>query len=259
MTQRFDGRFDGKVGVVTGAAGGIGGATAERLAAEGARVVVVDVDERGARARVDAITGAGGTALPVGADLRDEESLRAMVAGAVEAFGRIDLLVNNAARGAPDDTDVINTPQETWDMTYDVNLMGFVRTCRHAIPVMLEGGGGAIVNLSSGAALNAERYRIAYGTSKAAIAALTRNLAVAYARRGIRCNAVAPGLIGSDNVLAVLDDSFVEAISKRTPIGRIGRPDEMAALITYLLSDDASFITGQTIVADGGLLIAAAS
>lgn len=251
-------RFDGSVAVVTGAAGGIGGATAERLAAEGAHVVVVDVNEPGAQSRADAINGSGASAMAVGADLRDEESLRAMVQTTVDRFGRIDLLVNNAARGAPDDSDVVNTPQETWDLTYDVNLMGFVRTCRHVIPVMLDGGGGAIVNLSSGAAISAERYRIAYGTSKAAIAALTRNLAVAYARRGIRCNAVAPGLIGSENVMAVLDDTFVSAISKRTPMGRIGRPEEMAALITFLLSEDASYITGQTIVADGGLLIAAA-
>jgi NAD(P)-dependent dehydrogenase (short-subunit alcohol dehydrogenase family) len=251
------GRFENKVAIVTGGAAGIGAATAQRLASEGAAVVVADLNLERAKSQVAAIADAGGAALAVGADLRDEDSLRAMAASAVESYGGIDLLVNNAALGLPDDLDVVSTPQEVWDGTYDVNLMGFVRTCRQVIPAMLERGGGAIVNMSSTAGLIAERHRTAYGTSKAAIAALTRNVAVTYARRGIRCNAVAPGMIGSETVLSYLTDEFKASVAKRTPLGRIGRPEEMAALITFLLSDDASYVTGQTIMADGGLLISA--
>jgi NAD(P)-dependent dehydrogenase (short-subunit alcohol dehydrogenase family) len=252
------GRFDGRVALVTGAGGGIGGATAERLAADGAAVVLLDINLPAAEHRSSVITEAGGTATAVLADVTDEASLRHAVNRTISEFGGIDFLVNDAYYGSPDDTDVVATPQESWDRVYDVNIMGYVRCCRVVVPHLIERGGGAIVNLSSGAALWAERTRIAYGTSKAAIAALTRNLAVQHGQDGIRANAVAPGFIATETVLKNLnhDEAWLERIGRRAPLGRVGRPAEMAAVICFLLSDDASFITGQTISADGGRIIA---
>jgi len=247
-------RFDGKVALVSGSAGGIGGATADRLADDGAAVMLLDINRDGVQRRSEAIVARGGIARAVGADLSDEDSLRLAVAKTVSEFGRIDLLVNDAYFGSPDDTDIVTTPQATWDRVYDVNVMGFVRTCRWVVPHMIDQGSGAIVNLSSGAALWAEKTRIAYGTSKAAIAALTRNLAVQLGESGIRVNAVAPGFIGTETVRRNMgfNEEWIASVGATCPLGRVGEPEELASVICFLLSDDASFVTGQTISADGG-------
>ncbi len=250
-------RFSGKVAIVTGGAAGIGAATAKRLASEGAQVVIGDLDAGGAGQVAADIDAAGGAARVAVADLRDEDSLRAMVELACRDFGGLDLLVNDAALGLPDDGTVVDTPQETWDRIYDVNLMGFVRTCRVAVPRIAERGGGAIVNLSSGAAINGEPVRIAYGSSKAAIAGLTRNLAAGHAGQGIRVNAIAPGLIATQTAIGALSDEFVTRIERRIPLGRLGRPEDIAGVIAFLLSDDGSYVTGQLVSVDGGMLAVA--
>jgi len=251
-------RFEGKVAVVCGAAQGIGAATARRLAADGARTIVMDINGDGARSVAQGIVEAGGAAWAVQADLRDEASLKAMFDDAAAAHGGVDLLVNNAFLGSPEDLDVVSTPMEVWARIYDVNIMGYVRSCRHAIPLMIARGGGAIVNVSSGAALYAERRRSAYGTSKAAVAALVRNIAVQFGPQNIRANAVAPGTVASETVMRNIggDPALINALTSRTPLGRLGRPEELAAVICFLLSDDASFLTGQILSVDGGRLAA---
>jgi NAD(P)-dependent dehydrogenase (short-subunit alcohol dehydrogenase family) len=244
-------RFEGKVALINGA-GGIGGATAQRLASEGAAVVVLDIDLAAAEAPVADIAASGGTAVAVRGDLSDEASLRAAVDLAVSEFGGLDFLVNIGFVGSDRDLDVVETPQEVWDRIFDVNLMGFVRACRLAIPQMIERGGGSIVNISSGTAIVAEKVRIAYATSKVAIAGMTRNIAIEFASQGIRANAIAPGLIGTPNAIGHLDPEYVESIAASAPLGRIGRPEDMAAVICFFLSEDSSYVTGQLLVADGG-------
>ncbi len=248
------GRFDGRVALVSGAARGIGAATAQRLATDGAAVMLMDIDLAAAKTTATAITRAGGTARAVGADLSDETGMDTAVGETVSHFGGIDLLVNNAYRGSSADTDVVSTPQEVWDAIYGVNLMGYVRTCRLVIPRMIERGGGAIVNVSSGAAFVGGKSRIVYASSKAAIISITRSMAVAYASDGIRSNCVAPGTTGSENILRSLDANpeALDVISSWTPLGRVARTEEMAGVICFLLSDDASFVTGQTVSVDGG-------
>ena len=254
----MSGRFDGKIAVVCGGGRGIGAATARRLAADGARTVVMDIDEAGARRIAGEIDGAGGEALAVTADLTDEASLEALFHATAKAFGGLDLLVNNAYRGSPEDLDAVSTSLETWAQIFDVNIMGYVRTCRLAIPMMAARGGGAIVNISSGAALYAERRRTAYAASKAAVAQLTRNIAVQFGGQNIRANAVAPGTVATETVLANLkgDTRMLDAVAARVPLGRVGQPEDLAGVIAFLLSDDAAYVTGQVITADGGKMIA---
>jgi NAD(P)-dependent dehydrogenase (short-subunit alcohol dehydrogenase family) len=248
-------RFQQKVAIVTGAASGIGAATARRLAHDGARVVIADINLEGGRAVAQEISARGGTVLAVRADITDEGSVRELVDATVTAFGGIDLLVNNAYFGSTGDGSVVSTPPQEWERVYGVNVMGCARCCRLVIPRLIERGGGAIVNLASLAALTAEKQRSAYGSSKAAVIAMTRSLAVQFGRQGIRANAIAPGLIGTENVLKNLAgiEQFVKDVSSRTPLGRIGRPEEIAAAICFLLSDDASYVTGQTLFVEGGL------
>jgi NAD(P)-dependent dehydrogenase (short-subunit alcohol dehydrogenase family) len=254
-------RFDGKVSIVTGGAGNIGAATARLLAAEGAAVTVADVSLDRAAALVTEITDAGGLARAQDVDVADPEQVEAMVTETIAVFGGLDILHNNAA--AIDlnaqDQDLVTMDLETWDRVLAVNLTGPMLGCRFAIPRMIERGGGVIVNTASAAAFYGSTSLAAYGTTKAGIVALTRYVATAYAPQGIRCNAVAPGVVVSrerqDAAAAANGESPLARYVAGHLTDRLGYPEEIAAAVAYLASDDAAFVTGETLRVDGGLTV----
>ena len=247
-----------KVAVIAGGATGIGAATATRLAAEGALVVVGDVSADGATATAESIRGSGGTAAAVTFDLADPDSVRALIDSAVAEFGGVDLLFNvgsdmNMLGG---DTDVVDMDFAVWDRTMTVTLRGYVASMKYAIPVMLSRGGGAIVNMSSAAAFIVEPQRPAYATAKAGIGALTRHVASRWGRDGIRCNAVAPGFTGTDVMRSIPQWPELEAAAlRKTPSTRVGYPSDIAAMVAFLMSDEGAWVNGQVINIDGGAVL----
>jgi NAD(P)-dependent dehydrogenase (short-subunit alcohol dehydrogenase family) len=247
----------GKRFVVAGGGSGIGAATAERLAAEGARVIVGDINETGAKATVGRITGAGGEGKAFRFDMADEKSTNALIQACVEAYGGIDGLANVAADLSPatisGDHDVLEMSLPIWERTLRVNLIGHAFTCREAIRNFVkQGTGGAIVNVSSEAANCGENTRPAYAASKAGTNALMREIALRWGKSGIRCNCVAPGIILSETHRAQASEEHVQLWTGRTVLGRAGAPSELAAAIVFLLSDDASYISGQVHHVNGG-------
>jgi NAD(P)-dependent dehydrogenase (short-subunit alcohol dehydrogenase family) len=253
-----EGRFTGKVAIVTGAGGNIGRATARLLASEGASVTVADLDADAADAVVAEIVAAGGVARTQTTDVTDPDAVGAMVHDTVATFGGLDVLHNNAAAIALNgrDQDVVTMDLDTWRRVLDVNLTGPMLGCRAAIPAMLERGGGAIVNTASAAAFYGSRSLAAYGTSKAGLVALTRSVATAYGDRGIRCNAVAPGVVVDRAAQEALGGPMGDRLRRYTAshlVGRLGYPEEIASAVAYLASDDAAFVTGETLRIDGGM------
>jgi NAD(P)-dependent dehydrogenase (short-subunit alcohol dehydrogenase family) len=250
-------RFAGQIAIVTGGAGGIGRAVALALAGAGARVVVADLDDDGAAQVVDEIAAGGGEGVAIHVDLGDEGEVRAMVTATVDRFGGIDILDNNAALTAADvlarDTNVTDMSVEVWDQMMAVNLRSQMLTCKHAIPHMIERGGGAVVNMSSGAALGADLTRTAYSVSKAGITALTKHVATQYGRQGVRANAIVPGLILTDPVRAQIPTAMLEGYTRNLLTTFVGEPQDIADLVLFLVSSDSRYITGQSIVIDGGM------
>jgi NAD(P)-dependent dehydrogenase (short-subunit alcohol dehydrogenase family) len=250
------GRLDGKVTLITGAATGLGRVAAELFAREGSAVVIADVTD-GADA-VAAITDAGGEAAFVATDVTDDDSAAAAVEFAVESFGGVHVLYNNAGISPGDDDGPTNTSDETWQRTLDVNVVGIARCCRHGIPAMLDSGGGSIVNVASFVAhMGAATPQIAYTASKGAVVSMTREIAVIYARQGIRVNALCPGPVLTPLLAKFLSD---EAKRQRRlvhiPMGRFGEPHEIAEAGLFLASDASSFMTGQSLIVDGGITAA---
>jgi NAD(P)-dependent dehydrogenase (short-subunit alcohol dehydrogenase family) len=244
------GALDGKVAIVTGAAGAIGSATVAAMVAAGARVVAADRNTE----RLAALAAAHDAASVVTTvvDVRDEDAVRAMVGLAVDRFGRLDVLHDNAANASAGDTDVVGTPDEVWLDTYQLIVMGAVYACRHAIPVMAANGGGAIVHTSSGAARNATGSRIAYGTSKAALESLSMYLATIHGPQGIRSNIVAPGFVLTDGTRALFDDAALDGFAARATAGRVCRPEDVADVVVFLASDAARYVSGQVVPVNGG-------
>jgi NAD(P)-dependent dehydrogenase (short-subunit alcohol dehydrogenase family) len=243
----------GKVAIVTGASAGIGRATAVSLAAEGARVVVADVDVARGEQVVADINDKGGTALFIRCDVTDDESVGALVTKTVERFGGLDVAFNNAGiEGAPAPT--AECTPENWHRTLAVNLTGIWSCMRHEIPVMLARGGGSIVNMSSVAGLVGFATIPAYTASKHGVVGLTKTAALEYAEHGIRVNAVCPGVIDTEMVERFTGgQSEAEAAMIATePVGRMGHPEEIADAVVWLCSDHSSFVTGQAIAVDGG-------
>ena len=254
------GRLDGKVAVVTGGAHGIGRASAKALAAEGARVAIGDVDEPDGRACAEEIVDAGGGALFVRTDVTSMDDVRALVGAAVDRWGRLDVMFNNVGVAIAGSAAEIS--EDEWSRVIDVNLTGVWRGMRVAIPIMLETGGGSIVNSSSVQGHVGFIGWSAYAASKGGIDALTRQAAVEYASRGIRVNSIVPGTIlteMNERILREVDDPDALQAEWRTmhPVGRVGTPEEVAAVVVFLASDESSFVTGESLRVDGGMVVRA--
>ena len=250
-----------KVALVTGAASGIGKATAINFAREGAAVLCADVNAPGAEAVARQIADTGGQAASVKADVAVEADVQEMVAQTVARWGRLDVLYNNAGIGFG--MPVTQLPVEEWDRLMGINLRGVYLGCKHAIPEMLKNGGGAIVSTASDAGLRGSAYLSAYCASKGGVVLLTKSLAVEWAGQGIRINCVCPGVIQTpilDPFIAQMQQltgTSVEDQWRRMgsmhPLGRVGQPEEVAKAVTFLASDEASFITGVALPVDGGI------
>ncbi|MGH6948922.1 MAG: SDR family NAD(P)-dependent oxidoreductase [Kiloniellales bacterium] len=247
-------RLQGKVAIVTGAARGIGLAVAKRFASEGARVVLSDIERTSGEEAAEAIQGAGGDALFLACDVGAKAEVDALIAGAVAAYGRLDILVANA--GIVHAADFLELAEEDFDRVLRVNLKGVFLCGQAAARQMVEqDGGGAIVNMSSVNAVMAIPSIAPYVVSKGGINQLTRVMALALAEKGIRVNAIGPGSIATEMAQAVLSDpEKAKGALSRTPLGRFGEPDEVAKVALFLASDDSSYITGQVIYPDGGRL-----
>lgn len=249
-------RLTGKVTLITGAASGLGLVAAELFAAEGACVVVADVID--GSSAVEAIQAAGGSASYVHCDVTDESSVTAAVRHAVDAHGSLDVMYNNAGVMLSDDDDPVATPLATYERTMDINVKGVLLGCRAAIPVMQAQGRGSIINVASFVAhMGAATPQVAYTASKGAVLAMTREIAVIYARQGIRANALCPGPVMTPLLAKFLsDDAKRERRRVHIPMGRFGAPEEIAKGALFLASDDSSWMTGQSLIIDGGITAA---
>lgn len=247
-------RFEGKVAIVTGGARGIGRAIALRLAREGASVVVNYLSNQAAADEtVSQIQSAGGQAIAAQCDVSNVVQAQALVDRAREAFGRVDVLVNNA--GTTRDTLIMRMTEEDWDLVIDTNLKGAFNCIKAASRPMVKQRYGRIVNVTSVSGLDGNAGQANYASAKAGLVGLTKTVAKELGSRGITCNAVAPGYVATD-LTASLPDDLVQLAIERAPLGRAGTGEDIAAAVAFLASDEASFVTGQILAVDGGLLIA---
>jgi NAD(P)-dependent dehydrogenase (short-subunit alcohol dehydrogenase family) len=251
-------RLQGKVALITGAGSGIGRESSRLWAMEGASIVAVDIDQASARHTADAVRAAGGRAIAVQADVARAQDCERMVAAAEGEFGALNILFNNAGIMHSQDEDAVSTDEAVWDVTMNVNAKGVFFGCKYGIPALRRAGGGAIVNTASFVAvLGAATPQVAYTASKGAVLALTRELAVVHARENIRVNALCPGPLKTDLLMKFLDtDEKKQRRLVHIPIGRFGEAPEIARAALFLVSDDASYVTGTEFLVDGGITAA---
>jgi NAD(P)-dependent dehydrogenase (short-subunit alcohol dehydrogenase family) len=253
------GRVAGKVCVVTGAASGIGLATARRLAEEGGRVALADIDAEGAERAAGALRDDGLETAAFPVDVTDGASVEALYAAVAERFGRVDVCHNNAGILLADDADPVDTALATWERIIAVDLTGVFLCLKHQIPHLLAAGGGSIVNTASMVSLiGSATPQVAYAAAKGGVLSMTREVAITYAKRGIRCNALCPGPVQTPlfgNVFGG-DEAARERRMVHVPTGRFGTPEEIAAAVLHLASDESSWTTGAALVVDGGITVA---
>ena len=248
------GRLEDKVALITGAGSGIGRASARAFAREGARVVVVDVDEAAGRATVEGLSAAGGSAAFVHADVSRSSDVQAMIAFAERQYGALHVLFNNAGIFPDEDGSVVDTDEAVFDRVVNVNLKSVFLGCKHGIPALLRAGGGSVINTASFVAvMGAATSQSAYTASKGGVLALTREIAVEFARRGIRANALCPGPVNTPLLQALLADPARRARRMvHLPMGRLAEAGEIANAALFLASDESSYINGATFLVDGG-------
>ena len=250
------GRLDGKVCVITGAGGGMGREAAIVFTAEGAKVCVADLDEELAE---ETVSECPGDAFALRVNVANEEDVKHLYASTAERYGGVDVLYNNAGISPPDDASVLDTSVEAWQRVQDVNAKGVFLCCKHGIPHLLERGGGSVINVASFVAiLGAATSQISYTASKGAVLSMSRELAVQFARHGIRVNALCPGPVETPLLLAIFGDD-PSAFKRRQlhwPTGRLGKPREIVNAALFLASDESSFVNGAAFVVDGGLTAA---
>jgi NAD(P)-dependent dehydrogenase (short-subunit alcohol dehydrogenase family) len=247
-----------KVTLITGAGGGIGREAALLFAAEGAKVVVAEREAKAGRRVVQEIKAAGGKALFVWTDVAKERECAAMVAAAENTFGRLDVIFNNAGIFPDTDNSITDTDEETWDLVLRVNVKGVAFGCKHAIPAMLRAGGGSIINTASFVALvGAATPQIAYTASKGAVLSMTREIAVEFARKGIRANALCPGPVDTPLLAQLMSDPVrKQRRLVHIPPGRLAQAREIAQAALFLASDESSYVNGATFTVDGGITAA---
>ena len=251
-------RLEGKVALITGAGSGIGKLTAKLFASEGAKVVISDVVDDAGRATVEEIRADGGEAAFVHADVSKASDAEAMVRFAVDTFGGLHVMMNNAGIFHPQDDSVTNTPDDVWEKTIAINLKGVFLGCKYGIPAMLESGGGSIINIASFVAIvGAATPQIAYTASKGGVLAMTREIAVEFARKGVRANSLCPGPIETPLLQELLaDPARRQRRLVHIPMGRFGQAQEIAIAALFLASDESSLMTGAALVVDGGITAA---